>query len=109
MEMARHAIGMRPVQSRLKNLTEVGNPDTKKPFSNPGSRDVIVAARDGIGWKDKWHAPKANQVRPGGYHGIGLAAHACSHRAGRKPPTGQLIIHHHGNVEAVSTAHYVGR
>src|SRR5438552_3629342 len=49
MEKAAYAIGMDPVEFRLKNLNEVGNPDTKKPFSNPGSRDVIVAARDGIG------------------------------------------------------------
>jgi len=108
MEKAAYAIGMDPVEFRLKNLNEVGNPDTKKPFSNPGSRDVIVAARDGIGWKDKWHAPKANQVRPGVYHGIGLAAHTCSHGAGGNPSTGQLIINNDGSVQAVSASNDVG-
>src|SRR2546427_1862741 len=108
MEKAAYAIGMDPVEFRLKNLNEVGNPDTKKPFSNPGSRDVIVAARDGIGWKDKWHAPKANQVRPGVYHGIGLAAHTCSHGAGGNPSTGQIIINNDGSVQAVSASNDVG-
>src|SRR5437870_2845946 len=108
MEKAAYAIGMDPVEFRLKNLNEVGNPDTKKPFSNPGSRDVIVAARDGIGWKDKWHAPKAKQVRPGVFHGIGLAAHTCSHGAGGNPSTGQIIINNDGSVQAVSASNDVG-
>jgi xanthine dehydrogenase molybdenum-binding subunit len=108
MEKAAYAIGMDPVEFRLKNLNEVGNPDTKKPFSNPASRDVIVAARDGIGWKDKWHAPKAKQVRPGVFHGIGLAAHTCSHGAGGNPSTGQIIINNDGSVQAVSASNDVG-
>src|SRR3989442_1099355 len=108
MEKAAYAIGMDPVEFRLKNLNEVGNPDTKRPFSNPASRDVIVAARDGIGWKDKWHAPKANQVRPGVYHGIGLAAHACSHGAGGNPSTGQIVINNDGSVQAISASNEVG-
>src|SRR3989475_817826 len=108
IENAAYAIGMDPGEFRLKNLNEVGNPDTKKPFSNPGSRDVIVAARDGIGWKDKWHAPKAKQVRPGVFHGIGLAAHTCSHGAGGNPSTGQIIINNDGSVQAVSASNDVG-
>jgi CO/xanthine dehydrogenase Mo-binding subunit len=108
MEKAAYAIGMDPVEFRLKNLNEVGNPDTKRPFSNPAIRDVITAARDGIGWKDKWHAPKAKQVRPGVFHGIGLAAHTCSHGAGGNPSTGQIIINNDGSVQAVSASNDVG-
>src|SRR2546425_1960890 len=108
MDKAAYAIGMDPVEFRLKNLNETGNPDTKRPFSNPGIRDVIVAARDGIGWKDKWHAPKAKQVRPGVFHGIGLAAHACSHGAGGNPSTGQIVINNDGSVQAISASNEVG-
>src|SRR2546426_1407709 len=108
MEKAAYAIGMDPVDFRLKNLNETGNPDTKRPFSNPGIRDVIVAARDGIGWKDKWHAPKAKQVPPGVFHGIGLAAHACSHGAGGNPSTGQIVINNDGSVQAISASNEVG-
>src|SRR3989449_6669191 len=108
MENAAYAIGMDPVEFRLKNLNEIGNPDTKRPFSNPGIRDVITAARDGIGWKDKVQPPKAKQVRPGVYHGIGLAAHACSHGAGGNPSTGQIIINNDGSVQAVSASNDVG-
>ncbi len=108
MEKAAYAIGMDPVDFRLKNLNETGNQDTKRPYSNPGVRDVIVAARDGIGWKQNWHAPKAKQVRPGVYHGIGLAVHACSHGAGSNPATGQIVISNDGSVQAISGCTDIG-
>jgi CO/xanthine dehydrogenase Mo-binding subunit len=108
MERAAYAIGMDPVEFRLKNINEVGNPDSKKPFSNPGIRDVIVAARDGIGWQQKFHQPKTKEVRPGVFHGIGLAAHACSHGAGGNPSTGQIVINNDGSVQAISASNDVG-
>ena len=97
-----------PIAFRLANLNEVGNPDTKAPFSNPGIRDCITAVRDQIGWQQKWHAPKANQVRPGVYHGIGMAAHACSHGAGGNPASGQVIINSDGTVQCISANNDIG-
>jgi xanthine dehydrogenase molybdenum-binding subunit len=108
IERAAYAIGMDPVQFRLNNVNEVGNPDTKKPFSNPGIRDCIQQAADAIGWQQNWHAPKAKEVRPGVYHGIALAAHACSHGAGGNPATGQVIINTDGSVQCVSATNDVG-
>ena len=108
MEKAAYAIGMDPVQFRLKNLNETGNPDTKKPFSNPGMRDCIDAAANAIGWTAKWHQPKAKEVRPGIFHGIGLAAHTCSHGAGGNPSTGQIVINNDGSVQAISASNDVG-
>lgn len=108
MEKASYAIGMDPVEFRLKNLNEVGNPDTKKPFSNPGIRDCITAVRDAIKWKATWHAPKAKQVRPGVFHGIAVAAHACSHGGGGNTVTGQVIINGDGTVQLVSASNEVG-
>jgi CO/xanthine dehydrogenase Mo-binding subunit len=108
MEKAAYAIGKDPVEFRLQNLNEEGNPDTKRPFSNPGIRDCIMAAADRIGWKQNWHAVKANQVRPGVYHGIGLAAHACSHGAGGNPATGQVIVNTDGSVQCVSATNDIG-
>jgi len=108
MEKAAYAVGMDPVEFRLKNLNEEGNPDTKRPFSNPGIRDCITAAAERIGWKQKWHAPRASQVRPGVYHGIGLAAHACSHGAGTNPATGQVIVNSDGSVQCVSGCTEIG-
>ncbi|MBV9582668.1 MAG: xanthine dehydrogenase family protein molybdopterin-binding subunit [Chloroflexi bacterium] len=108
MEKAAYAIGMDPVQFRLMNLNEVGNPDTKKPFSNPGIRDCIQQAADAIGWQQNWHAPKAKEVSPGVFHGMGLAAHACSHGAGGNPATGQVIVNTDGTVQCISAANDIG-
>jgi len=108
MEKAAYAIGMDPVEFRLKNLNETGNPDTNKAFSNPGIRDCIQQAADAVGWKQNWHAPKAKEVRPGVFHGIGLAAHACSHGGGGNPATGQVIINTDGSVQLSSAANEIG-
>ncbi|HEX9141728.1 MAG TPA: xanthine dehydrogenase family protein molybdopterin-binding subunit [Gaiellaceae bacterium] len=108
MEKAAYAIGMDPVAFRLANLNEVGNPDTKKPFSNPGTRDAITQVRDAIKWNTTFHAPKAKQVSPGVYHGIGFAVHLCSHGAGSNPSTGQVIINSDGSVQAVSGTTDIG-
>jgi CO/xanthine dehydrogenase Mo-binding subunit len=108
MERAAYAIGMDPVEFRLKNLNETGNPDTKKPFSNPGLRECINAAATKIAWKEKWHAARAKEVRPGVFHGIGLAAHACSHGGGTNPATGQVIVNTDGSVQCVSACTEIG-
>jgi CO/xanthine dehydrogenase Mo-binding subunit len=108
MDKAAYAIGMDPIAFRLNNLNEVGNPDTKRPFSNIGTRDVITGVRDAIAWDKTWHAPKAKQVRPGVYHGIGMAVHLCSHGAGSNPSTGQIIISNDGSVQAVSGTTDIG-
>jgi len=99
---------MDPVQFRLNNLNEDGNPDTKKAFSNPGIRDCITQAADRIGWKQNWHAPKTKEVRPGVFHGIGLAAHLCSHGAGSNPATGQVIVNTDGSVQLSSASNEIG-
>src|SRR2546426_12484979 len=108
MDKAAYAIGMDPVEFRLKNLNETGNPDTKKPFSNPGIRDCIVSASNRLGWKEKWHAPRTHEVRPGIFHGIGLAAHACSHGAGTNPATGQVIVNPDGSAQCVAGGTEIG-
>jgi CO/xanthine dehydrogenase Mo-binding subunit len=108
IDKAAYAIKMDPIEFRLKNLNETGNPDTKRPFSNPGVRDCITQLRDQINWKTVWHAPKAKQVRPGVYHGIGMAVHLCSHGAGSNPSTGQVIINSDGSVQAVSGVTDIG-
>jgi CO/xanthine dehydrogenase Mo-binding subunit len=108
MERAAYAIGMDPVEFRLKNINEESNPENKRPFSNPGIRECINAAAERIGWKQKWHPPRAREVRPGVFHGIGLAAHACSHGAGTNPATGQVIVNTDGSVQCVSGSTEIG-
>jgi CO/xanthine dehydrogenase Mo-binding subunit len=108
MEKAAYAINMDPYQFRLQNLNMDGNVDAKLPWSNPGIKDVLTTAADKIGWAQKWHAAKANQVRPGVYHGIGMALHVCSHGAGGEPATGQVQINGDGTVQIISASNEIG-
>jgi CO/xanthine dehydrogenase Mo-binding subunit len=108
MDKAAYAINMDPIEFRLKNLNEVGNPDTKRPFSNIATRDVITELRTSMNWNAVWHQPKAKQVRPGVYHGVGMAVHLCSHGAGSNPSTGQVIISNDGSVQVVSGTTDIG-
>jgi CO/xanthine dehydrogenase Mo-binding subunit len=108
MDVAAYKIGMDPVQFRLKNINMYGNVDAKQPYSNPAAITVINEAAKAIGWSQKFHAPKAKQVRPGVYHGIGFAATQCNHGAGSAPATGMLIINTDGTVNAITGSTDIG-
>jgi xanthine dehydrogenase molybdenum-binding subunit len=108
IERAAYAIGMNPLDFRLKNLNLEANPDTKVPYNNSGMYEVLVQGAERAGWKEKWHAPKAREVRPGVFHGIGMAAHSCQHGGGGSPSTGTVVINSDGTVTVVSGAAEVG-
>jgi CO/xanthine dehydrogenase Mo-binding subunit len=108
IEKAAYAVNMDPVQFRLKNINIDGNVDAKLPWSNPGIVDAINLAADKIGWTQKWHAPKAKEVRPGVFHGIGLAAHECSHGAGGEPATGAIQMNGDGTASIISASNEIG-
>src|SRR5215471_4072828 len=108
VDRAAYAIGMDPLEFRLKNLNLEANPDTNQPYNNSGLQEVLVQATTKAGWKEKWHAPKAKEIRPGVYHGIGLTLHSCNHGAGGAPSTGQVIINSDGTLTVVSGAAEVG-
>ncbi|MFQ5856436.1 MAG: xanthine dehydrogenase family protein molybdopterin-binding subunit [Anaerolineae bacterium] len=108
VDKAAYAIGMNPLDIRLQNINEEGHPDTERPYSNPGLRDCITQATDRIGWARKWHAPGAEEVRPGVFHGIGMAAHTCSHGGGSHPSTGGVIVHTDGTLTVQSAANDIG-
>jgi CO/xanthine dehydrogenase Mo-binding subunit len=108
IEKAAYAVNMDPVAFRLKNINLDGNVDAKLPWSNPGIVDVIQTAADKIGWTQKWHPAKAKEVRPGVFHGIGLAAHECSHGAGGEPATGQVQFNGDGTVSIISASNEIG-
>jgi CO/xanthine dehydrogenase Mo-binding subunit len=108
IDRAAYAIGMNPLEIRLKNLNLEGNPDTKQAYNNSGLQEVITQAADRAGWSSKWHAPKAQQVRPGVFHGIGMAAHSCLHGGGGSPSTGMVVVNSDGTMTVVSGAAEVG-
>jgi CO/xanthine dehydrogenase Mo-binding subunit len=108
VDKAAYAIGMNPLDIRLQNINELGDLSDGTPYSNPGLRDCIVQTAERIGWAQKWHAPGANEVRPGVFHGIGLAIHTCSHGAGGHPSTATIAVYNNGRVDVISAATEVG-
>jgi xanthine dehydrogenase molybdenum-binding subunit len=108
VEKAAYAVGMSPLDIRLKNLNTSGNPDNKRPYSNPGSRDCLTKVAERIGWSQKWHPPKAKEVRPGVFHGMALSAHSCSHGAGGPPSTAMVVVHTNGTLTVQSAAAEIG-
>jgi CO/xanthine dehydrogenase Mo-binding subunit len=108
VDKAAYAIGMNPLDIRLLNINEAGNIDNGTPYSNPGLRECIERTADTIGWSQKWHEPRANEVRPGVFHGIGMAIHTCSHGAGGHPSTATLVVNNDGTVDVISAATEVG-
>lgn len=108
IDKAAYALNMNPLDIRMKNLNEAGDVDGKVPYDNPGLKACLEQAAAAIGWKDKWHAPKAKEVRPGVYHGIGIAVHTCSHGGGGSPSTASVVINGDGTLTIVSGAAEVG-
>ncbi|HZU07478.1 MAG TPA: xanthine dehydrogenase family protein molybdopterin-binding subunit [Chloroflexota bacterium] len=108
IEKAADRIGMDPLEFRLKNINEERQPDTGLPYSNPGIRDCLEAVAERINWRQVWHPPKTREVRPGVYHGVGLAAHACSHGAGSNLCTGQVVINLDGTLQVISGSTDIG-
>jgi CO/xanthine dehydrogenase Mo-binding subunit len=107
MDVAAYRLGMDPVELRLKNFNLVGAPGGN-PFSNPGIADTLTAAAEKIGWAEKWHAPRAMEVRPGVFHGIGVACHTCSHGAGSGGGSGMVVIHSDGSMNVLSGSTDIG-
>ncbi|MBI5878093.1 MAG: xanthine dehydrogenase family protein molybdopterin-binding subunit [Chloroflexi bacterium] len=108
LDMAAYKIGMDPVEVRLKNLNLYGDVDAKRPYSNPGIKTCIEQASKAIGWKEKFHAPKAKEVRPGVFHGISLVAANCNHGAGSSNAAGMVIITSDGTLQVISGSTDIG-
>jgi len=104
-----HELGMNPLDFRLKNINEVGNQDSGLPYSkDPGLRECIVKGAEHIGWKQNWHAPGQKLIEGTRYHGIGMAAHVCTHGATSPPMSGIVQINTDGSLDVVSAAQETG-
>ena len=108
MDEAAYKLGIDPVELRLKNFNLEGSPFDKRPYSNPGIATTLTEAAKAIDWSNKWHAPKAKEVRPGVFHGIGIAAHTCNHGAGTAPASGMVIINTDGSMNVISGSNEIG-
>jgi CO/xanthine dehydrogenase Mo-binding subunit len=107
IDEAANRLGMDPVELRLKNFNLVGNPFNGNPFSNPGIATTLTEAARAIDWNSKWHAPGANEISPGVFHGIGIACHTCSHGGGLGG-SGQVHLNADGSMNVISGSNEIG-
>lgn len=107
LDEAANQLGMDPVEIRLKNFNLTGNPFNGAPFSNPGIATTLTETARAIDWANKWHAPGTKEVRPGVFHGIGIACHTCSHGGGLGG-SGQVHINADGTMNVISGSNEVG-
>lgn len=108
IDIAAYKIGADPLEMRLKNLNLVGNVDLKRNFSNPGIETCLREAGKAIGWSQKFHKPKAKEVRPGVFHGIAIVAASCNHGAGSASASGMVIITSDGSLQVISGSNDIG-
>ncbi|MFQ5594991.1 MAG: xanthine dehydrogenase family protein molybdopterin-binding subunit [Anaerolineae bacterium] len=108
MDEAADAIGMDPVEFRLKNFNLEGNPFNGRPFSNPGIVTTLEKVAEKIDWQANWHPPKAKEVRPGVYHGIGIACHTCTHGSGTAGGSGMVVLSGDGSMNVISASTDIG-
>ena len=125
MERAAHAVGMDPLDFRLRNLNETGalfdeltGEQPGLPFGRVGGqRQSLERAAELIGWRDTWHPAGAREVRPGVFHGMAIVS-AIDRGGGKQggtskdglppPSTGQVLLHPDGTLEVRSGSTEVG-
>lgn len=125
LEKAAYAIGMDPLELRLKNLNETGAVFDEisgtmpgHPFGRVGGqRASLLRAAEMIGWKERWHPAGAHEVRPGVFHGIGIVSTidrgggkqgGASYDTPPPPSTAQVVLHEDGRLEVFSGSTEVG-
>ena len=125
IEKAALAIGMDPLEFRLRNLNERGavfdeltGEQPGHPFGRPGGqRASLLRAAEIVGWKARWHPAGAREVRPGVFHGMGIVSTidrgggkqgGTSYSAPPPPSTAQVSLHPDGTLEVFSGSTEVG-
>ena len=125
MEKAADAVGMDPLDFRLRNLNERGavfdeltGEQPGRPFDNPGGqRQSLLRAAELVDWQARWHQPGAREVRPGVFHGMAIVSAidrgggkqgGTSYSAPPPPSSGQVVLHPDGHLEVRSGSTEVG-
>lgn len=105
-ELAEKA-GLNPLDFRLKNIETKMDQDRKLPWASCGLLDCLQKGADAIGWKQKWHPPRGS-VNGNKAHGIGLAAHACSHGSMTMPMTAMMKLDQDGSLDVIVPSTEIG-
>jgi CO/xanthine dehydrogenase Mo-binding subunit len=109
MDQAAEKLGMDPVDLRLKNINETGDPESKLPWSSNGMRECIVKGAEAFNWKARWKGwDQVNKTAGPLKKGVGFMALA-SNKGGKSPPmTAVVEIPTDGSVRVVQGAAHIG-
>jgi putative selenate reductase molybdopterin-binding subunit len=125
IEKAAVAVGMDPLEFRLRNLNEQGaifdeltGEQPGHPFGRPGGqRASLLRAAELVDWAERRHPAGAREVRPGVYHGMAIVSTidrgggkqgGTSYAAPPPPSSGQVSLHPDGTLEVFSGSTEVG-
>jgi len=108
------AIGMDPMQVRLKNLpanseaAAKANPQAWFAIRGTVYRQQIDIAARLSGWKDRWHPPGKGKEKGPVKHGIGMALHTWGGSASSAPDDVEVLISSDGSVTVRSSTQDLG-
>ncbi|HEX9075134.1 MAG TPA: molybdopterin cofactor-binding domain-containing protein, partial [Anaerolineae bacterium] len=109
MDQAAEKLGMDPVDLRLKNINETGDPDSNKPWSSNGLRDCIVKGAEAFRWKERWTGWNSVGKSAGPIKkGVGFMALASNKGSKSPPMTAVVEIPVDGSVRVVQGAAHIG-
>ncbi len=109
MDEAAEKLGMDPVEFRLKNLNETGDPESKLPWSSNGLRECILKGAEAFRWKERWKGWNSVGKSPGPIkRGVGFMALASNKGSKGPPMTAVVEIPVDGSVRVVQGGAQIG-
>lgn len=110
LDEAAEKLGMDPTELRLKNLNEVGDPESKLSWSSNGARECIVKGAEAFKWKERWKGWNSVGKDSNGpiKRGVGFAAIAMAKGAKGPPMTAVVEIPVDGSIRVIQGAAHIG-
>lgn len=95
---AAEAVGMDPVQFRLKNIETKIDQVANLPYSSNALREAIERGAELFNWQSRWKGWKKQWDRGGPQRGIGMVCFECNKGASSPPMTAIVQIQSDGSV-----------
>lgn len=109
MDEAAEQLDMDPVELRLLNINETGDPESGLPWSSNGLRDTIEQGAEAFRWQERWQGWSAvNQGEGPLKRGVGFAALASNKGSKGPPMTAVVEIPPDGSVLVIQGAAHIG-
>lgn len=109
MDEAAEKLNMDPVELRLLNINETGDPDSGLPWSSNGLREAIEKGAEAFRWKERWQGwDSVNQDEGPIKRGVGFMALASNKGSKGPPMTGVVEIPPDGSVLVIQGGAHIG-